>query len=183
MRALGIDPVHDTRACFRALCDATSRPGTIRSLPTTPGDHGLLATLVDGEVTLHTPDEDLREALATAGRYEPTSPTAADVVHALGVPPWDVRDVERGSLVEPSDGATVVYRVEELVPEPQNGTTAVTVSGPGVPDQRTVGIGLPADELAAVAEAQSSYPRGIDAYFVAGDRVLALPRSATTEVV
>lgn len=184
MRALGLDPVRDTRETFRALCDATSRPATVRRLPVAPGDHAVAATLVDHEVTTHTPDGDLREALAAQGRYEAAEPTDADIVHARGVPAWDVRDLERGSLVEPSEGATVLYRVESLSSDPEDGDglSAVTVSGPGVPETRTVGIGLPAAELEAIADAQSTAPRGVDAIFTAGDRVVAIPRSASMSV-
>ncbi|MFB6174034.1 MAG: phosphonate C-P lyase system protein PhnH [Halobacteriales archaeon] len=182
MRALGIDPVHDTRETFRALCAATSRPGTVRRVPTPPADHAVAATLVDHEVTTHTPDADLRAALAAAGRYEPAPPEAADVVHARGAPEWDVRDLERGSPVEPSDGATVLYRVGDLSADPAAGETAVTVAGPGVPGERTAGVDLPAAELRALAEAGSTYPRGVDAVFAADKRLFALPRSVSLEV-
>lgn len=182
MRALGIEPVHDTRATFRALCDAMGRPGTVQSVPATPSDHAVVATLVDNEVTVHTPDDAVREALAAAGRYEPAPATTADVVHADGPPTWDVRDLERGSLLEPSDGATVVYRVETIDEGATGATTAVTVTGPGVPAVRTVGVSLPGPEIEALSEAQSTYPRGVDAIVAAGDRVVAFPRSLSLEV-
>lgn len=183
MRALDINPVHDTRATFRALVDAMSRPGTVQRAATDPADHCVVATLVDHEVTVHTEDADLRDALASEGRYEPADPDAADVVHAHGAPSWDVRDANRGTLVEPSDGATVVYRVASLAAGRDGDATAVRVEGPGVPDERVVSVGLPAAELDALADAQSSYPRGVDAVLAAGDRVAALPRSVSTEVV
>lgn len=182
MRALGIDPVHDTRRVFRALCEAASRPGTVQSLPVTPGDHAVVSTLVDAEVAVHTRDQAVQDALASAGRYDPAGPTKADLLHVRGSPAWDVREVERGSLVEPSDGATVLYDVETIASDTSGGTTEITVSGPGVPESRTVGIGLPAGDLEALAAAQSTYPRGVDAYVVAGDRVVALPRSISLEV-
>jgi alpha-D-ribose 1-methylphosphonate 5-triphosphate synthase subunit PhnH len=182
VRALGLDPVHDTRTTFRALCDAMSRPGTVQTVPVAPADHAVAATLVDHEVTMHTPDEDLREAMAAQGRLETAAPTDADFVHARGVPSWDVRDLDRGSLVEPSEGATVLYRVESLSSDPREGLSTVAVTGPGVPDRRTVSVGLPVDELAALAEAQSTYPRGVDAIFAADDRVVAVPRSVSLEV-
>lgn len=183
MRALGIEPVHDTRATFRALVDAMSRPGTVQRAGTEPADHGVVATLVDHEVTVHTPSADVRAALESEGRYEPAAPDRADVVHAHGAPAWDVRDVRRGTLVEPSDGATVVYRVESLASGRDADASSVRVEGPGVPGERVVSVGLPAAELDALADAQSSYPRGVDAVFTAGDRVLAFPRSVSTEVV
>ena len=67
MRRLGLDPVHDTRVTFRALCAAMSRPGTVETVPA-PADYAVLATLVDHEVTLATADADLQAALRREGR-------------------------------------------------------------------------------------------------------------------
>lgn len=187
MRALGVTPVHDTRETFRALLDAMSRPGTVGRVPTGPADRAVVAALVDHEVSFHTPDDGLAEALAAEGRYEPAPPTAADIVHARGVPDWDVRELRRGSLREPSGGATVVYRAGSLEAEPDPGAegTTVRLTGPGVPGERVAAVGLPPGELAALAAAQSTYPRGVDAVVTAGRRLLAVPRSASleTEVV
>ena len=183
MRALGLDPVHDTRATFRALCDAMSRPGTVQHVPGERGDHAVAATLVDHEVTVHTTDESLRAALAASGRLAAAHPTDADIVHADGVPSWDIRDLDRGSLVEPSDGVTVLYHLEQVSTVSRDGTTRLQLSGPGVPGTRAVSVGLPADEVEALAEAQSTYPRGVDAILTAGNRIVALPRSVTLEVV
>ncbi|MFB6123665.1 MAG: phosphonate C-P lyase system protein PhnH [Haloferacaceae archaeon] len=182
MRALGVDPVHDTRETFRALCDAMSRPGTRQTVPATPADHAVLATLVDHEVTVHTDDDAVREAFASQGRLAEAAPETADVVHARGVPSWDVRECSRGSLTEPSDGATAVYRVDDLGDAPTPNLTAVTVTGPGVDGERRFGVSLPATELAAVAAAQSAYPRGVDAVFATETTVAALPRSVELEV-
>lgn len=209
MRTLGFDPVHDTQTAFRALCDATSRPGSVVGVGAEPADHAILATLVDHEVTAWTDDDRLRSALDRQGRFEEAPPTEADVVHTRGSPEWDVRECTRGTLVEPSEGATVVYRVEGLAgvedvaehdgartdagaiadgdasptadPDDAHPTTVV-LGGPGVDGSRRVSIGLPAAELEALAEAQSTYPRGVDAYFAADGRVAAIPRSSELEV-
>jgi alpha-D-ribose 1-methylphosphonate 5-triphosphate synthase subunit PhnH len=183
VRALGLDPVRDTRRAFRALCDATSRPGTVVSVAADPADHAVVATLVDHEVTTWTPDERLREALENQGRLDAASPTSADVVHAIGRPDWDVRECDRGTLVEPSEGATVVYRVDDLGDADDPGLTGVELAGPGVDGTRRVGVGLRAGELERLAEAQSTYPRGVDAYFAVGERVAAIPRSSELEVL
>lgn len=181
MRSLGLDPVHDTRETFRALCDAMSRPGTVQRTPVTPADHAVAATLVDHEVRTHTDDDELRDALSNQGRFEDV-PDEADIVHTHGVPSWDVGDLVRGSLVEPSKGATAIYRVESLSNTPDDGLTGVRLSGPGIPGTRTAHIGLPAGELDAIAEAQSTYPRGVDVVLTAADQVVALPRSVSLEV-
>lgn len=183
MRALGIDPVHDTRTAFRALCDATSRPGTVVDVGSTPADHAIIAALVDHEVTTWTDDDRLRDALDSQGRFDPASPTDADVVHTRGEPDWDVRECARGTLVEPSEGATVVYRVDDVGAVNDPDLTGVELSGPGVDGTRRLGAGLPASELERLGEAQSAYPRGVDAYLATERRVAAIPRSNELEVV
>lgn len=182
MRALGLDPVHDTRDAFDGLLDAMSRPGTVQSVPS-PADHAVVSTLVDHEVTLSTTDETLRDALAGQGRLDATPPEAADVVHLTGDRDVDVRECERGTLVEPSDGATVVYVVDSLAAGATGAGTTVRITGPGVDGTATLSVSLHKAELAALADAQSSYPRGVDAVFASDDRLAALPRSVTTEVV
>lgn len=174
MRGLGLDPVHDTRATFRALCAAMSRPGTVETVPA-PADYAVLATLVDHEVTLATADADLRGALRREGRLVEADPETADVLHARDVPDWDVREAATGSPAEPSEGATVVYRAAV-----GTGTT-VHLQGPGVPGERTLAVDLPASELEALATARS-YPQGVDAVFAADETVAAIPRSTSVEV-
>ena len=181
MRALDIDPVHDTRATFRGLLDAMSRPGTVESV-TAPADHAVVATLVDHEVTVSTDDDELRDALASQGRLDETTPESADIVHAREYERFDVRECQRGTLVEPSEGATVVYRVDALAAGEHEDHTTVTLSGPGVDGTATLSVALPSTELEAIAEAQSAYPRGVDAVFASEQRVAAVPRSVTMEV-
>jgi alpha-D-ribose 1-methylphosphonate 5-triphosphate synthase subunit PhnH len=181
VRALGLDPVHDTRRTFDGLLEATSRPGTVHEVPA-PADHAVVATLVDHEVTVATEDDRLTEALAGQGRLEPAPPATADVVHARDHTGWDVRECERGTLVEPSRGATVVYRVDAVATGERTTGTTLTLGGPGVDGTATLTVALPDSELSALATAQADYPRGVDAVFAADDRVAAVPRSVTMEV-
>jgi alpha-D-ribose 1-methylphosphonate 5-triphosphate synthase subunit PhnH len=175
VRGVGLDPVHDTRATFRALCRAMSRPGTVQSVPT-PADYAVFATLADHEVTVHTSDEQLRRALDREGRLSEAPPESAQLLHTRSKPEWDVRNADRGSLLEPSDGATVVYRTGEW------SGTRLTVRGPGVPDERSLDVGLPAAELDRFVTASSDFPRGVDAVFTTESEIAAIPRSATVEV-
>ena len=191
MRALGLDPVTDTRRAFAGLRTAMARPGTVQRLPA-PADHAVLAALVDHKVCLSTPDQRLADAFSREGRLVAAAPPEADVVHAVGTPDWDPTDLNRGRLVEPSEGATAVYRVGTLADGTGDGTgdanstdgakTTVRVRGPGVPGERTATVGLPADHLRDLSRVGADYPRGIDAVFAMEDRVLALPRSVTMEV-
>jgi alpha-D-ribose 1-methylphosphonate 5-triphosphate synthase subunit PhnH len=180
VRAIDVDPVHDTRRTFDGLLSATSRPGEVHEVPA-PADHAVVATLVDHEVTIATDDEVLRDALAGQGRLEAADPEDADVVHLRDHARVDVRACKRGSLVEPSEGATVVYRVASVAAGSGAGT-AVTLSGPGVDGTATLSVSLPESALTALIEAQSDYPQGVDAVFAAADRLAAVPRSVTMEV-
>ncbi|WP_435186787.1 phosphonate C-P lyase system protein PhnH [Halobellus sp. EA9] len=189
MKALGMDPVHDTRACYRRLVDAYSRPGTIQTLADVPtaADRAVLATLVDGETTLCSPDDMLCEALASQGRLDAAAVPEATVVHSQGSTDGAVTDAPRGTLKEPSRGAMVVYRISELesgtvsLDDTYEGTT-VELTGPGVPDRRTLTAALPAAEFRAFADAQSTYPRGVDVVLATENRLAALPRSVDLEV-
>jgi alpha-D-ribose 1-methylphosphonate 5-triphosphate synthase subunit PhnH len=196
VRALGIDPVHGTRETFDALVDAMSHPGTVRTAPE-PADHAVLATLVDHEVTVATDDDELRESLAAEGRLAAAATGAAAFVHVAGDAAGAadaVRDAPRGALTEPSNGATVVCRVDgldaDVAPDdPVADRRAVDyqslrLAGPGVPGERTLGVaGLTGDVVDAVVEAGSAFPRGVDVVLTTERRVAALPRSIDLEVV
>lgn len=187
MRALGLDPVHDTRRTFRALLDVLARPGTVAPAPVEPADHAVLATLVDHEVGLHTEDDRLREALATAGRLTPAPLETADLIHVHGGTDGRIGEASRGTLKEPSEGATVVVRVDGLAAgpgdEPADGVVTVAVTGPGVDGERRFRVaGLPAAEIEAVAAATDGYPRGIELVLAAPGRLAALPRSVAPTV-
>lgn len=179
-----MDPVHDTRTCFRALVDAMSRPGTIHELQTPPADHAVLATLVDHEVTLYTTDEEISEALAREGRLSEAPRSEAAIVHATESTDGGVRELTRGTRKEPSGGATIVYRVDGLfVGDEAQEELTLELQGPGVPGRRTLAVdGFPAAEARALADAQSSYPRGVDAVLATEYTIAALPRSVNMEV-
>lgn len=193
VKALGIDPVHDTRETFRSLVDATSRPGTVKETPATPADHAVIATLVDHEVALATDDASLRKALSAEGRLTAAPVDEADIVHVDG----DAEDApERlgsapcGTLKEPSEGATVVITVDSLTEDvPSDGSDSpsehriLRLTGPGVPTERTVGVvGLAPNTVEAIVDAQARFPRGIDVTLTADRQIAALPRSVEVEV-
>lgn len=197
-----MDPVHETGACFRALVEAMSRPGTVSQAPIEPADHAVLATLVDHEVSLSTPDETIRTALENENRLTEAEPERAAIVHAPDPAESPVRDLERGTLKEPSDGATVVYRVTNLLedstgPSGANGAgdsngladanragdAILELTGPGVPERRTLAVkGWSRADAQALADAQSSHPRGVDAVLTTDRKIAAIPRSVDVEV-
>ncbi|QIB74262.1 phosphonate C-P lyase system protein PhnH [Halogeometricum borinquense] len=185
MNSLDIDPVHDTQATFRALVDATSRPGTVEQIPTTSARDAIVSTLVDHEVSLYGGDETLRTALKRESRLDDAPFEEADVLVVDGHTDGRVIDAKRGTLKEPSEGATLIYEVDSVGgdAEAAEAGLTLTLSGPGIPGNRTVAVsGVPADEIAAINDAQSTYPRGVDVYLTAGKKVVSLPRSANVRV-
>ncbi len=184
MRALGFDPVGDTQETFRAMVDAMARPGTVQAVPAEPADHAVAVTLVDNEVTFHTRDETLASALEAANRLTPAPASEADIVHLKGDRPQALRDASRGTLKEPSDGATIIYRVGAIHDTAREGHVGLRLRGPGVPDERSLGLdGVSADVLDATADANAAFPRGVEVLVTAEQTIAAVPRSATLEVV
>lgn len=186
MRTLG--PIEAGRA-YRVLLQAVANPGKLFDMPPTPDAstaEAILLTLLDGEVTFHAlgsgaPEVTERLARATGARAAPAP--EADFVLVHGEDSGGVmRDLKRGTLEAPQDGATMVYAVDRLT---RRGSLTVKLSGPGVPGERTLGIeGLDREELEGLRETRESYPLGVDAYLADGAGLVAgLPRSTRLEVV
>jgi alpha-D-ribose 1-methylphosphonate 5-triphosphate synthase subunit PhnH len=146
----------------------------------------VLTTLLDHEVTFCAVGEGAREAeerisLRTGARIAP--PAEADFALALGGDSGGrLRELKRGTLEEPAEGATAVWAVRRLS---DHGHLTLALSGPGVFGERTVRIeGLTASEVEAILLFRSDYPRGVDAYLVDGrGMMIGLPRSTRLRVV
>jgi alpha-D-ribose 1-methylphosphonate 5-triphosphate synthase subunit PhnH len=182
MRAVDIEPVRDTRETFRSLVEAMSKPGTVQSTPER-GDYAVVSTLVDNEIGFYTEDDELREALSNQGRLRKMDFEDAKVVHVNGSTDGKVVDANRGTLKEPSRGSTVVYRVEELAGN--ECSTTVRLEGAGIPDSdsRLLSTSLPEDEINAIQEANSEFPKGVDVILTTRSTLAAIPRSSDLEVV
>ena len=108
----------------------------------------------------------------------------ADIVHVTRPTDGDVETLQEGSLKEPSEGATIVYRVDGLSTGTESTpATSLSLSGPGIDGERTLAVdGVPASEAESIANAQSGYPRGVDAIVATDSELAALPRSVELEV-
>lgn len=169
---------------FRTLVNAMARPGTVQPTEVTPVDHGVLATLVDQEISLWTEDETVRQAFRNASRYEPAPLDEAAIVHISSSVEPQLEELDQGTNGYPDRSATVVHCVDELTGSRGGPGTEIAVSGPGVPSTRTVGIsGVTPETIRNVASTQSEYPRGIDYIFTAPNGVMGLPRSVDVEVI
>ncbi len=179
------DPVHGAQACFRAVLDAMSRPGIVRTAGTDltpPASLGrataaVLLTLVDGETVLSLAP-DFRPAadwIAFHCGATLAGPNTAAFVLATTLP--DLGTVAQGSDDAPQESATIVLQVASLA-----GSTRYRLTGPGIETEAILAIdGLPSDFAKRWAANHALFPRGVDLILCAGDRLAALPRSVSVE--
>ncbi|MCB9496707.1 MAG: phosphonate C-P lyase system protein PhnH [Fibrobacteria bacterium] len=169
---------------FRTILQAVSRPGTVHRLAPTPTRHleslSLFArALLDPETSV---------AAASTGSVELVTEIAKGTgcrIASMDVARWIVAyatsadgvcaKVSRGSPDYPDESASVVYLVESLS---ETGGD-IGWSGPGIPVVRRPSIpGLDRNEWRSIRHANSSYPLGVDCFFLDPQgRIVALPRS------
>jgi alpha-D-ribose 1-methylphosphonate 5-triphosphate synthase subunit PhnH len=181
------DPVHDAQAVFRALLQASSRPGTRVPLPVqVPGarDAGLcpalaalVLTLCDVDTPLHWP------AASPAGqawlRFHVgaplvDAPTGARFVVAHDAPPA-LDALDAGTDEAPERSATLLLRLPRL-----DGGTPLRWRGPGIERTRDVALPLPASFWGAWSAQHARFPLGVDVLMTDGADLIGLPR--TTQV-
>jgi alpha-D-ribose 1-methylphosphonate 5-triphosphate synthase subunit PhnH len=168
---------------YRVLLQAMSRPGSRQALhgvtESSDAAVAVLATLLDGSVSLSDPHGLLSEAensLLQAGQVDPGE---ADYLLCCGqqAPTFEPK---LGTLPSPEYSATLVIKVSSL----SNGELRLNLSGPGIHEQRACAItGLDADWLVRRQSWVCGFPLGVDLILVDKDQVMALPRTTQVEVV
>jgi alpha-D-ribose 1-methylphosphonate 5-triphosphate synthase subunit PhnH len=174
-------PVEAARA-FRAALDAMARPGRIVTVsgatppaPLSPAAGALLLTLADADapvalVGAHDCDAVRRwlafhsgaairpaeDAALAVGRWGALAPLTA---YRAGTPDY------------PDRSATLIVEMDALA------ATGARLTGPGIAAEAR--LSLP--EIDAFAANRALFPRGLDFFFTAGDRLAALPRSTRVE--
>lgn len=180
------DPVREAQGCFRALLEATARPGTIARLrlATPPASlpeamAALALTLIDADTPVWL------DARATSGTAPDwlrfhcgcrIVPRLEDAAFALVAGPAVMAELARlpaGTDEYPDRGATAVIAVSGF-----GGGEALRLAGPGIAGEATLRVsGLPSGFVAARAANHRLFPRGVDHLLVARDAAVALPRS------
>jgi alpha-D-ribose 1-methylphosphonate 5-triphosphate synthase subunit PhnH len=176
----------ESQSAFRALMDATARPGTIKTLrgknapaPLLPAAAAVLASLADYETPFWL-DAALRDVPAVADwiRFTTGAPLTDDprqaafalIADARAMP--DFADFAQGSEEYPDRLTTLIVQIERFAGE------SFSLSGSGLKDTRAFAAEpLPAEFAERCAANRETFPRGIDLILVAGDRIAALPRS------
>jgi len=188
--------VFDSQRTFGALLKATARPGKIVRLPETrlnsprnlnPYPMLILLSLLDHEVGFEVLDEEsitqdldgLRDYIALKTRSNIVPCHAADFILVYGgSSKGRIIEAQRGSLAYPDLGATLLYDLEAIGGDPEDGLT-LQLTGPGIVDVEHLQVrGLKDDEVRSIMETRQEFPMGIDVILADNQgNVAALPRS------
>jgi alpha-D-ribose 1-methylphosphonate 5-triphosphate synthase subunit PhnH len=187
------DPALGPQAVFRELLKGMSHPGRILSMPPVfdtpppgldPAAAAVCLTLLDGDTPLWTDLDGASPALAWL-RFHCGCPLVEDAGRALfglaAAAQQRLPSLEAfrpGSHEAPETAATVILQVEALV-----AARGGTLSGPGIPDRRSLEVvGLPPGFWEQRRRMCSAFPLGLDIILVCGAQLAVLPRSTRVEV-
>ena len=167
---------------FRELVEAFSRPGDIRDLGAyidgAFAQRAVLATLMDGEMTLADPQGQIAEADWPLLQAMPSASESARYVVADGRRAPDIQPA-LGSLDSPEFGATVLIAVDHL----GEGELSLNLAGPGIDGERVLRVaGLHHDWLTRRAEWVGCFPLGVDLLLSDAQRIVALPRTTRIRI-
>jgi alpha-D-ribose 1-methylphosphonate 5-triphosphate synthase subunit PhnH len=185
------DPVREAQGCFRALLEATARPGTLAelALPTPPAPlpeamAALALTLIDADTPVWLDAHAASGAAPAWLRFHCGCRIVSrleDAAFALVAGPAAMAELARlpaGTDEYPDRGATAVIAITGF-----GAGDALRLSGPGIAGHATLRVsGLPAGFVAARAANHALFPRGVDHVLVAGTTAVSLPRSTVIAV-
>lgn len=178
------DGVHESQQAFRAVLDALSRPGQIRTIgPALTGVAlggamaRLLLSLSDDETPIwwqcaNVPLQSWLRFHSGAGlALSPQSASFAvvtDLSQGLAL-----ADFAPGSAAAPEFSSTLLIELPSLVEGP-----ALAWRGPGIQSVQRVALqGLPDDFESQWKINQAGFPQGVDIVFTCGEQALGLPRT------
>ncbi len=181
------DPTRESQAVFRAIMNATARPGTIADFsaaPTPPEGLNRAAgaaalTLIDQDTPLWLDPTLCGRAVETWLRFHCTCPLVdapAEAAFALigdleAMP--DLGAFNQGDAKYPDRAATLIVMVPAL-----DGGPILELRGPGIADVAHCAVqGLAPTFWSARAELVAHFQYGIDLMLCAGDALMALPRT------
>jgi alpha-D-ribose 1-methylphosphonate 5-triphosphate synthase subunit PhnH len=186
------DRVLSAQSTFRSVMDAMARPGSVQRIVAAtgapaammPGTAAIALTLFDHDTPLWL-DPPMSETLDVTKwlKFHTGAPVLADssICHfALIGDPSALPALDRfalGSNEYPDRSTTLILQVESLTRGER-----FELRGPGIDGTAVVQAAIqPADLFERLEINQTLFPRGIDVVLVAGDVVVAIPR--TTRLV
>ncbi|KIZ44646.1 MULTISPECIES: phosphonate C-P lyase system protein PhnH [Rhodopseudomonas] len=182
------DKVLSAQSTFRAVMEAMARPGEIHQIkaavdgappPLMPASAAIALTLFDHDtpIWLDAAMADRRD-LAKWLKFHCSAPVVADpsiASFALIADPAAMPSLDGfalGSAEYPDRSTTLIVQIHSLRDGP-----AIELSGPGIRGCTSLKATIAPELLAQLAGNRALFPRGVDLVLVAGDCVLALPRT------
>ena len=180
------DPVTGAQAAFRAVLDATARPGRVCEAGadlTPPAPLGraaaaVLLALVDHDTPLFVAPgyERAREWIAFHSGAS-IAANLGDCIFGLARAMPDLSLIPAGSYEAPELSATLILEVASL-----SRGTRYRLSGPGLRAPATLTVdGLPERFVELWSDNRRQFPCGVDLILCADATLAALPRSVTIE--
>jgi alpha-D-ribose 1-methylphosphonate 5-triphosphate synthase subunit PhnH len=181
------DPVQDAQTTFRQVLMAMSRPGVVQTLDNDitltgfpPAAYALLLTLADAQtpVWLDQPYNTENARVNLTFHYGcKVTPDQEEAVFALLEADTDFNACSLGTERYPDISCTVIIVLPELT-----GGVEVFWQGPGIETQIKTTLPLP-DAFWLARSEINDFPRGLDFLFVAGNQIVALPRSTKVQLI
>lgn len=190
----------ESQAVFRLLLDALARPGVIVELPDrlvgrVPNALVPLLALLGHDTTFNIVGDESGDLTAlvrhvTGGRPSPIIEATFVAVTRLG-DEFNLSQVAPGTRLRPDLAAQVAIsfrgRLSSTVSDERSVAhrVCITLSGPGVPDERRIFLEGEVSELLDVFESRRSTPEaGVDVWiFDAVGNIVGVPRTTHLEVV
>ncbi len=174
-------PAVQSAAAFRAMMNATARPGTIETItgatppaPLSPAAGAVILTLCDTDTPLYLAGGLDTDAVRKWVAFHTGAPIVGPSHCMFAIGGWDalgpLSQYAIGTSEYPDRAATLIVELDDLTAE------GATLSGPGI--KTTATLSLP--ETTAFRDNHGHFPLGLDFMFTCGDRIAGLPRS--TEV-
>ncbi len=185
------DRVLASQATFRAVMDAMARPGRVQRIlaaaqgpaPLMPASAALVLTLCDQDTPVWLdPTMAANADVAQWLVFHTSAPITSDPAQAAFALIGDASGLTSfdhfalGNPDYPDRSTTLIVQVETLRDGP-----ACALRGPGIDGAAMLSASLTPDFMAALDANRALFPRGIDCVLVAGDAIVALPR--TTQLI
>ena len=177
------DPVLDAQASFRTALKALAEPGLAQPMDRAlalenlqPATYALCLAFLDGDTPLWLAPCFDTPAIRANLLFHCGCPIVAERELALfalldEAGADDLADFDNGSERYPDQSCTLLIQLDALA-----GGEQLRWRGPGIKDVR--GVALPLrSSFWQQRQARSAFPRGLDAFFAAGEQVIGLPRS------
>lgn len=174
----GFSSPFEAQACFRAILNAFSTPGSTVPLPLSllpppglsPACASVLLTLVDTHTKVALPKASPAEnwlVFHTGAAFAEAE--TADFCVAATLPP--LSSLRQGTDEKPEESATLILEVEDFTGD------SFKLSGPGLKEATTLRLPLNQAFITDWQNQTQKAPLGVDVILCAGNEIIALPRS------